>query len=48
MDNDLTRRIDNAYFAMDVCKTSGSEWGVNYWTTVINALVRQLNRNEVN
>ena len=21
MDNELTRRIDNAYFAMDVCKT---------------------------
>ena len=45
---ELDKRIDNAYNALEWCYYSKSEWGVNYWKMVINALVRKLNRNEVN
>ncbi len=48
MDKRLDKRIDNAYNALEWCYYSKSEWGVNYWKMVINALVRKLNRNEVN
>ncbi len=44
----LESRIDNAMNALEWCYYSKSEWGINYWTTVVNALVRKLNRNEVN
>ena len=44
----LEKRIDNAMNALEWCHYSKSEWGVTYWTTVVNALVRKLNRNEVN
>jgi hypothetical protein len=44
----LESRIDNAMNALEWCHYSKSEWGINYWTTVVNALVRKLNRNEVN
>ena len=44
----LENRIDNAMNALEWCHYSNSEWGINYWTTVVNALVRKLNRNEVN
>jgi len=44
----LDSRIDNAMNALEWCHYSKSEWGVTYWTTVVNALVRKLNRNEVN
>ena len=43
----LEKRIDNAMNALEWCHYSKSEWGVTYWTTVVNALVRKLNRNEV-
>ena len=42
------RRIDSAHRALERCKESGSEWGITYWTIVINALVRKLNRESVN
>ena len=48
MDTILEKRIDNAMSALEWCHYSKSEWGINYWTTVVNALVRKLNRNEVN
>ena len=44
----LDSRIDNAMNALEWCHYSKCEWGINYWTTVVNALVRKLNRNEVN
>tara|TARA_B100000886_G_scaffold302868_1_gene233169 strand:- start:216 stop:362 length:147 start_codon:yes stop_codon:yes gene_type:complete len=48
MNTILEKRIDNAMNALEWCHYSKSEWGVTYWTTVVNALVRKLNRNEVN
>ena len=48
MNTILEKRIDNAMNALEWCHYSKSEWGINYWTTVVNALVRKLNRNEVN
>ena len=48
MDTVLEKRIDNAMNALAWCHYSKSEWGVTYWTTVVNALVRKLNRDEVN
>ena len=48
MNKRLDKRIDNAYNALECCHYSKSEWGINYWTTVVNALVRKLNRSEVN
>ena len=47
MNKRLDKRIDNAYNALEWCHYSKSEWGINYWTTVVNALVRKLNRIEV-
>ena len=48
MDTVLEKRIDNAMNALEWCHYSNSELGVTYWTTVVNALVRKLNRDEVN
>ena len=48
MNKRLDKRIDNAYNALEWCHYSKSEWGINYCTTVVNALVRKLNRSEVN
>ena len=48
MNTILEKRIDNAMNALEWCHYSKSGWGVTYWTTVVNALVRKLNRNEVN
>ena len=39
----MEKRIDSAYTALNRCEQSGSEWGVNYWTKVVGALMRQLN-----
>jgi len=35
------RLIDNALIAYERCKQSGSEWGMQYWTTVLRALMRK-------
>lgn len=35
------RLIDNALFAYEKCKNSGSEWGMNYWKVVISYLTRK-------
>ena len=48
MNTILEKRIDKAMNALEWCHYSKSEWGITYWTTVVNALVRKLNRNEVN
>ena len=39
----MEKRIDSAYTALNHCEQSGSEWGINYWTNVVGALMRQLN-----
>jgi hypothetical protein len=39
------RLIDNALLALERCKSSGSEWGINYWTGVVNALLKQAKAN---
>jgi hypothetical protein len=44
----LENRIDNALNALEWCHYSKSEWGITYWTTVVNALVRKLNRESIN
>ena len=44
----LENRIDNAYNALQWCHYTKSEWGITYWTTVVNALVRKLNRESIN
>ena len=36
--------IDNAVIAHDRCKASGSTWGVNYWSIVIQTLLRKYKR----
>jgi len=33
--------IDNALTAYDRCKQSDSEWGMQYWTIVLRALMRK-------
>ena len=48
MNDILINRIDNANNALGWCYYSKSEWGITYWTTVVNALVRQLNRESIN
>ena len=35
------RRIENAYYARDMCEVDS--WAWNYWNNVIGALVRKLN-----
>jgi hypothetical protein len=40
------RLIDNAMAALDRCKTSNSEWGINYWTGVVNALLKEAKANK--
>jgi hypothetical protein len=40
------RLIDNAMAALDRCKASGSEWGINYWTGVVNALLKEAKANK--
>jgi predicted DNA binding CopG/RHH family protein len=37
--------IENASAALERCKETGSEWGINYWTKVINVLHRQSRQN---
>ena len=44
----LENRIDNAMNALEWCHYSKSKWGVTYWTTVVNALVRNLQRESIN
>ena len=44
----LENRIDNAMNALEWCHYSKSKWGVTYWTTVVNALVRKLQRESIN
>mgnify|MGYP001194543348 FL=1 len=40
----LFRKIENATFALHNCTNTGSEWGIQYWQTVLNALNRQSDR----
>lgn len=40
------RLINNALLALERCKESGSEWGINYWTGVVNALLREAKANK--
>jgi len=35
------RRIENAYYARDMCKEAS--WAWNYWNNVVGTLVRRLN-----
>jgi hypothetical protein len=37
----IFRKIENATFALHNCTNSGSEWGIKYWTQVVNALHRK-------
>ena len=47
-DKKTDKRIENAYNALQWCHYSKSEWGITYWTTVVNALVRKLQRESIN
>ncbi len=38
------RLIDNAYIALNECEKTGSKWGIGYWSTVLNYLLRAHNR----
>ena len=44
----LENRIDNAMNALEWGHYSKSKWGVTYLTTVVNALVRKLQRESIN
>jgi hypothetical protein len=38
------RLIENAELALQRCHLSGSQWGVQYWSTVLNTLLHSYNR----
>ena len=44
----LENRIDNAMNALEWCHYAKSKGGITYWTTVVNALVRKLQRESIN
>ena len=44
MKENTIRLIDNAYIALSICEQSKSKWGINYWTSVVNNLLRKYNR----
>lgn len=44
MKENTLRLIDNAYRALSVCEQSKSKWGIDYWTSVVNYLLRKYNR----
>ena len=48
MNSLLDKRIENAYNALEWCHFHKSKWGITYWTTVVNALVRKLKRESIN
>ena len=37
------RLIENAELALACCKATESEWGIKYWSGVLNALLRKYN-----
>lgn len=39
----FNNKIANAYDTLQKCKENDSQWGVNYWQTVVNTLLRRLN-----
>lgn len=44
MKENTIRLIDNAYRSLSACEQSQSKWGINYWTLVVNYLLRKYNR----
>lgn len=40
----LEKRIDNAMTALEFCRDSKSEWGIQYWSNVLGVLLRKMRR----
>ena len=40
----MEKLIENAYTSYRNCELSGSNWGLNYWSTVISSLSRESGR----
>jgi hypothetical protein len=38
------RLIHNANMMIEECKLSGSKWGVQYWTSVLNYILKKYNK----
>jgi|TARA_R110000803_G_scaffold137761_3_gene204675 hypothetical protein len=38
------RLIYNANMMIEECQLSGSEWGVQYWTGVLNYILKKYNK----